>query len=108
MIRIALIIIDERLTDYRVTYASLFLQGGLLVWVNEEDHLRLMALERGCDIKATFKRFVEAAQGIEAALQAAGGHGYAWSEQLGYLLTCPSNIGTRRRYSSYKTFILWW
>jgi len=82
--------------DGRGVYSDAGGKGGLLVWVNEEDHLRLMALERGCDIKSAFCRFVRAVNAIEAALRSAG-HGFAKSEWLGYLLTCPSNIGTGLR-----------
>lgn len=73
-------------------------QGALLVWVNEEDHLRLMALERGPDLRAAFERFSAAANGLEKALLQEG-HCFARTENLGYLLTCPSNLGTGLRVS---------
>eukprot|EP01043_Picozoa_sp_COSAG02_P025003 COSAG02_NODE_1388_length_12920_cov_8.638122_5_plen_656_part_00 len=73
-------------------------QGTLLVWVNEEDHVRLMALERGPDMRAAFERFAAAANGLEKALLQSG-HGFARTDNLGYLLTCPSNLGTGLRVS---------
>jgi creatine kinase len=73
-------------------------QSTLLVWVNEEDHLRLMALERGPDLRAAFERFSAAANGLEKALLQ-DGHCFARTDNLGYLLTCPSNLGTGLRVS---------
>ena len=73
-------------------------QGALLVWVNEEDHLRLMALERSPDLRAAFDKFARAANGIEHALRDQG-FGYVRSDELGYLLSCPSNLGTGLRVS---------
>eukprot|EP01047_Picozoa_sp_COSAG01_P077723 COSAG01_NODE_14100_length_1495_cov_111.743553_2_plen_342_part_01 len=84
--------------DARGVFSDSRGQGSLLVWVNEEDHLRIMALERGCDIRAAFARFVSAVDGVEAALRKKG-HGYSWTDHLGYLLTCPSNVGTGLRVS---------
>jgi creatine kinase len=34
-------------------------QKTFLVWINEEDHLRLISMQKGGDMKAVFKRFCE-------------------------------------------------
>merc|ERR1711970_1502227 len=67
-----------------------------LVWVNEEDHLRVIAMQKGGDIKAVFKRFCEGLTKIETLMKERG-HSYMWNEHLGYVLTCPSNLGTGLR-----------
>ncbi|CAI9534949.1 unnamed protein product [Staurois parvus] len=67
-----------------------------LVWVNEEDHLRVISMQKGGNMKEVFKRFCEGLQKIEEIFKAAG-HPFSWSEHLGYILTCPSNLGTGLR-----------
>merc|ERR1712183_1246680 len=67
-----------------------------LVRVNEEDHLRVIAMQKGGDIKGVFKRFCEGLTKIETLMKERG-HSYMWNEHLGYVLTCPSNLGTGLR-----------
>lgn len=69
-----------------------------LAWVNEEDCLRLIAMEMGADIKNVFSRFARATGVVEEAFKTAG-YGFCHSEHLGYILTCPSNLGTGIRAS---------
>jgi creatine kinase len=67
-----------------------------LVWVNEEDHLRVISMQKGGDIRGVFKRFCEGLTKIETLMKERG-HSYMWNEHLGYVLTCPSNLGTGLR-----------
>nr|BAG71436.1 creatine kinase Mt-CK4 [Molgula tectiformis] len=67
-----------------------------LVWVNEEDHTRLISMEKGGNMKAVFQRFCEGLNLVEEELKKQG-RGYMHSEHLGYILTCPSNLGTGLR-----------
>eukprot|EP01052_Picozoa_sp_SAG31_P028343 SAG31_NODE_2727_length_5181_cov_7.977568_4_plen_442_part_00 len=75
--------------------------AALVCWVNEEDHLRLMALSAGANIRHVFEVFSKAVHAVEAALgdntdkEGMAGAGFAHTKQHGYLLTCPSNIGAR-------------
>merc|ERR1712168_1393275 len=71
-----------------------------LVWVNEEDHLRVISMQKGGDIKGVFKRFCEGPTKIETLMKERG-HSYMWNEHLGYVLTCPSNLGTGLRAGVY-------
>lgn len=71
-------------------------QKTFLVWINEEDHLRLISMQKGGDMKAVFKRFCEGISKVEACMKK-NGHSYMWNEHLGYILTCPSNLGTGLR-----------
>jgi creatine kinase len=67
-----------------------------LVWVNEEDHLRVIAMQKGGSVGAVFKRFCEGLTKFEDAMKK-DGQGFMWNEHLGYVLTCPSNLGTGLR-----------
>nr|XP_043905593.1 creatine kinase B-type-like [Solea senegalensis] len=67
-----------------------------LVWVNEEDHLRVISMQRGGDMKEVFTRFCNGLTQIEALFKERG-HEFMWNEHLGYILTCPSNLGTGLR-----------
>nr|KAI8759081.1 arginine kinase-like [Biomphalaria glabrata] len=64
-----------------------------LVWVNEEDHLRLISMQKGGDVGAIYKRLVTAIKALEEKLT------FARDDRLGYLTFCPSNLGTTLRAS---------
>lgn len=64
-----------------------------LVWVNEEDQLRIIAMEKGADILAVFSRLSRAAAAIEKEAE------FAHDDHLGYITSCPTNCGTALRAS---------
>merc|ERR1711865_1115265 len=67
-----------------------------LAWVNEEDHCRIISMESTGDIVAVFKRFGD----LSNALAATGGDDtFMLNDTLGYMGTCPSNLGTGLRAS---------
>ncbi|XP_037098289.1 creatine kinase, brain a [Syngnathus acus] len=67
-----------------------------LVWVNEEDHLRVISMQKGGNMKEVFQRFCTGLTEIESLVRNRG-HIFMWNEHLGYILTCPSNLGTGLR-----------
>jgi len=67
-----------------------------LVWVNEEDHLRVISMQKDGNMKDVFRRFCEGLTKFEDALKKDGKE-LMWNEHLGYVLTCPSNLGTGLR-----------
>ncbi|XP_053535635.1 creatine kinase B-type [Ictalurus punctatus] len=67
-----------------------------LVWVNEEDHLRVISMQKGGNMKEVFTRFCTGLTKIEELFKSKG-HAFMWNEHLGYVLTCPSNLGTGLR-----------
>jgi creatine kinase len=69
-----------------------------LAWVNEEDHCRIISMELGGNIPSVFSRFCELSNAIKASAEATGAK-LMWSETLGFLGTCPSNLGTGLRAS---------
>ena len=66
-----------------------------LIWLGEEDHLRLMVMETGYDIRAVFERLKSALSVIESL----DGLSFARSERFGYITSCPTNLGTGMRAS---------
>jgi creatine kinase len=69
-----------------------------LVWVNEEDHLRIISMQKGKDVKAVFTRFADLVKAVQAACVSAG-KDLEISEKWGNVLSCPSNCGTGLRAS---------
>ena len=67
-----------------------------LVWVNEEDHMRIISMEKSGDMKAVFDRFCRGLDDVEKLIKRQG-HDFMWNQHLGYILTCPSNLGTGLR-----------
>merc|ERR1711937_31133 len=64
-----------------------------LIWVNEEDQLRIISMQNGADIQAVFSRLSRAASKIEEYCK------FAQDEHLGYITSCPTNLGTALRAS---------
>merc|ERR1712240_256474 len=64
-----------------------------LVWVNEEDHLRLISMQPGGDLGEIYRRLVTAAGEIEKQLP------FSHHDRLGFLTFCPTNLGTTIRAS---------
>uniref|UniRef100_A0A6I8P849 Creatine kinase S-type, mitochondrial n=1 Tax=Ornithorhynchus anatinus TaxID=9258 RepID=A0A6I8P849_ORNAN len=67
-----------------------------LIWINEEDHTRVISMERGGNMKRVFERFCRGLKEVEKLIQGRGWE-FMWNERLGYVLTCPSNLGTGLR-----------
>merc|ERR1712070_1188348 len=53
-------------------------------------------MEKGDNIHAIFKRFADATRVIQEALEKTGAD-FMHSDHLGWILTCPSNLGTGLR-----------
>jgi len=67
-----------------------------LVWINEEEHVRITAMEKGGTLLNTFTRFCNGMTLFENALKRRGNE-FMWTRRLGYIVTCPSNLGTGLR-----------
>ena len=50
-------------------------------------------MENGGNMKSVFERFCVGLNKVEEAVQKQG-YAFQWNEHLGYVLTCPSNLGT--------------
>ena len=64
-----------------------------LVWVNEEDQLRIISMQPGADLHAVFDRLSRACAHIEKVAK------FAHDGHLGYITSCPTNLGTALRAS---------
>jgi len=64
-----------------------------LVWVNEEDQLRIISMQKGAGIAETFDRLCRAAAHIETKCK------FAHDDHYGYITSCPTNLGTAMRGS---------
>jgi len=65
----------------------------IVVWLNDHDHMRAVSTQQGSDLKQAFQRMCALHGALEAGLEALG-YAFAKSDRLGYLGSCPSNIGT--------------
>lgn len=65
-----------------------------IVWLGEEDHLRIMCMKKGTVLNEVFDRLREACDVVE---DKAGK--FAHSAQYGYVTSCPTNLGTGMRAS---------
>jgi len=65
-----------------------------LIWVNEEDHLRLISMQMGGNLGEVYSRLVKGIRKMENS-----GLSFAKRQGLGYLTFCPSNLGTALRAS---------
>lgn len=68
--------------------------GSFLVWVGEEDHLRVMSMRRGAVLNDLFDRL---RRGLE--LLQSGGLQFSRNDSYGYVTSCPTNLGTGMRAS---------
>lgn len=63
------------------------------IMLMEEDHLRIQAMHEGFAVEECLKSAMDVDDTLEESLD------YAFSEKLGYLTCCPTNVGTGLRIS---------
>lgn len=68
-------------------------QENFIIWVNEEDHCRIVSMQKDGNMSEVFGRFCSACNGMEEEIKKLG-YEYMHNEHLGYVLACPSNLGT--------------
>ncbi len=64
-----------------------------LLWINEEDQLRIISMQQGGDIKEVFIRLVLAIEKLQEKIE------FEYDKHLGYITSCPTNLGTAIRAS---------
>jgi len=64
------------------------------IMLNEEDHLRMQSIRPGLQLSSAFQALSELDTQLETSLE------YAFDNSLGYLTTCPTNLGTGLRASA--------
>merc|ERR1711975_118171 len=78
--------------------------GNLFVWLNGEDHMRIVSMQgsraapthEGRQIKEVFARFIRACDEVQKVLKEEGSD-FMHNDHHGWVLTCPSNLGTGLR-----------
>jgi len=79
-------------------------QKSLFIWFGEEDHIRIVSMQgsrsspspAGKDIREVTARFMRACDEVQKVLKAEG-YDFMHDKHLGWILTCPSNLGTGLR-----------
>lgn len=66
-----------------------------LMWCNEEDHLRVISMQQGGNMKEIYGRVVKAVGEVEKRMK------FLSNERLGFLTFCPTNLGTSLRASCH-------
>lgn len=71
-----------------------------LIWVNEEDQIRVISMQQGGNVKEVFARWARGVNAMEKTVKAAG---YSWmqNDHVGNLSSCVSNLGTGLRASMH-------
>lgn len=64
-----------------------------LVWANEEDHLRIISMEKGGDLRSVFGRLARMVEHLSKTME------FAMHPRYGALSSCPTNLGTAMRAS---------
>jgi len=71
-------------------------QKTALCWCNEEDHCRIISMSKDGDVKGVFARFCALSDAVKGGAEGAGA-ALMHNDTLGFLGTCPSNLGTGLR-----------
>lgn len=64
-----------------------------LVWISEEDSMRIISMQQGADIAEVFNRLKKALDYIQSKIN------FAQDDIRGFYTTCPTNLGTAMRAS---------
>lgn len=87
-------LISPLMTDLKPHRSLIINQdASISIMVNEEDHLRIQAMEPGLGLKAAYTHAICVDDAIESK------YSYAFSNQFGYETACPTNVGTGLRAS---------
>merc|ERR1712036_196954 len=70
-----------------------------LTWVNEEDQLRIISMQKGGDVKQVFDRLARGIKAVEDSVKKESGQNFMKDPKYGYIHSCPTNLGTGMRAS---------
>ncbi|AVO03053.1 protein arginine kinase [Staphylococcus simulans] len=86
-------LISKELIEQPASAVLLNDDESLSIMVNEEDHIRIQTMSSDMDLEALYQEASEIDNQLDRALD------ISFDEDLGYLTTCPTNIGTGMRAS---------
>lgn len=87
-------LVSPRLAEHSPNGAVILSENeDVSIMVNEEDHIRIQCLFPGLQLKEALARAFDIDDALESQVD------YAFDEELGYLTSCPTNVGTGLRAS---------
>lgn len=87
-------IVSEEFAEKKTPHALMINENEqVYIMVCEEDHLRIQAILSGLELNEAYRRAAAADDLLDESLN------IAYSEKLGYLTHCPTNLGTGMRAS---------
>merc|ERR1711887_399524 len=78
-----------------------------LIWVNEEDQLRIISMQKGGDVKGVFTRLAKGIKAVQESVKKESGKDFCLSDKFGYIHSCPTNLGTGMRASVHVDLPGW-
>merc|ERR1711875_60282 len=78
-----------------------------LLWVNEEDQMRIISMQKGGDVKGVFERLARGIKAVGDSVKAESGKDFQISPKYGYIHSCPTNLGTGMRASVHVDLPGW-
>ncbi|XP_068245662.1 arginine kinase-like [Palaemon carinicauda] len=78
-----------------------------LVWVNEEDQLRIISMQKGGDVRGVFERLARGIKAVGDSVKAESGKEFMLDPKYGYVHSCPTNLGTGMRASVHVDLPGW-
>ena len=78
-----------------------------LIWVNEEDQLRIISMQKGGDVKQVFTRLAKGIQCVKECVKKESGKDFCLDKKYGYIHSCPTNLGTGMRASVHVDLPAW-
>ena len=67
----------------------------VLIWVGEEDHIRIFSMQRGHNVLEAYTRLDR----VHSLILRYSDLAYSADSHLGYITCCPTNLGTALRAS---------
>merc|ERR1712228_949332 len=78
-----------------------------LTWVNEEDQLRIISMQKGGDVRGVFDRLARGIKAVGDSVKAESGKDFMLDPKYGYVHSCPTNLGTGMRASVHVDLPGW-
>merc|ERR1712061_611184 len=78
-----------------------------LIWINEEDQLRIISMQKGGDVKGVFERLARGIKAVGDSVKKESGKDFCLDAKYGYIHSCPTNLGTGMRASVHVDLPGW-
>merc|ERR1740128_610768 len=78
-----------------------------LIWVNEEDQLRIISMQMGGDVRGVFERLAKGIKAVGDSVKKESGKDFCLDTKYGYIHSCPTNLGTGMRASVHVDLPGW-